>query len=40
MNVFRFFENLLDKKYEMDIGDISEGIQPRTVAAFMLEYLI
>jgi hypothetical protein len=38
-NVFRLFEDLMDKKYETDICDIAASRQTRTMTEFLMEYL-
>jgi chromosome segregation ATPase len=38
-NVFAFFEDLMDKKYEIDQADIVARREPRSMAEFMLEHL-
>lgn len=38
-NVFKFFEELMDKKYEIDQADIAARREPRSMAEFMLEHL-
>ena len=38
VNFFKYFEQLLDKKYENDVADIEAGIQPRPMSTFMLEF--
>jgi len=38
-NVFKFFEELMDRKYEIDQADIAARREPRSMAEFMLEHL-
>ena len=37
--MFRFLEEVLDKKYESDSKDISEGRRPRTMTEYLLEHI-
>jgi hypothetical protein len=39
INIFKFFEELMDKKFETDRGDIEAGRMPRTMTEFMLEHV-
>jgi hypothetical protein len=39
LNVFKFFEELMDTKYETDCADIKARRQPRTMTEFMMEHL-
>ena len=39
VNVFRFFEELMDKKYEVDQADLAAFRRPRGMTEFMMEHL-
>mmetsp|Transcript_27901 Transcript_27901/g.27583 ORF Transcript_27901/g.27583 Transcript_27901/m.27583 type:complete len:569 (+) Transcript_27901:372-2078(+) len=39
-NVFRFFEEMLDKKYEADCADLEAKRMPRTMPDYMMDHLI
>ncbi|CAG9320877.1 unnamed protein product [Blepharisma stoltei] len=39
-NVFRFFEEMLDKKYEADCADLEAKRAPRTMPDYMMDHLI
>lgn len=39
VNIFRFFEDLMDKKFELDNSDIAANKRPQDIAEFMLEHL-
>lgn len=38
-NVFKFFENMMDRKFEVDKRDIEDKRVPRTMTEFLMEYL-
>ncbi|OMJ80965.1 hypothetical protein SteCoe_18673 [Stentor coeruleus] len=40
VNLFKFLEELMDKKYETDLKDIKEGRMPRTMTEFIQEHLL
>jgi receptor expression-enhancing protein 5/6 len=39
LNIFKFFEELMDSKAETDVADIKARRQPRTMTEFMMEHL-
>jgi hypothetical protein len=39
LNIFRFFEEMMDKKFEVDNQDLSDHRRPRTMTEFMMEHL-
>ncbi|OMJ79299.1 hypothetical protein SteCoe_20721 [Stentor coeruleus] len=39
-NLFKFLEELMDKKYETDLKDIKEGRMPGTMTEFIQEHLL
>mmetsp|Transcript_29492 Transcript_29492/g.29221 ORF Transcript_29492/g.29221 Transcript_29492/m.29221 type:complete len:1237 (+) Transcript_29492:328-4038(+) len=39
LNVFKFLEDLMDKKYETDRKDLTDRRQPRSMTEFMMEYI-
>ena len=39
LNIFRFFEEMMDKKYEVDTGDLKAKRKPRTMTEFLIEHL-
>jgi hypothetical protein len=38
-NVFKLFESMMDKKFEVDKRDIGDRRVPRTMTEFLMEYL-
>ena len=39
-SLFRFFEEMMDKKYELDVSDLSEGKAYLPISEFYLDYLL
>lgn len=39
LNIFRFFEDMMDKKFEVDNGDLAARRKPRNMTEFMIEHL-
>jgi Ca2+-binding EF-hand superfamily protein len=40
LNVFKFFEEFMDKKFEVDTADFAALRRPRTITEFVMEHLI
>jgi hypothetical protein len=39
LNIFKFFEELMDKKFEVDTQDLQAGRKPRAMTEFLMEHL-
>lgn len=39
LNIFKFFEELMDKKFEVDSQDLQAGRKPRVMTEFLMEHL-
>jgi len=39
LNIFKFFEELMDRKFEVDAQDLQAGRKPRAMTEFLMEHL-